>query len=383
MNNTTDFLGSNNIKLISENSVITPSSKTSLSIPNGIGTALTFNTLSNAGDLDLYGSRIQRISHNKTSVEVYGDRKNKIQIKNNNKDFTLELLNISQIEKSNKPAKKVFIYILHQLGKQNITENLFNDLTIEFPLTDLVDLGMYANVKTARKGFLTARDVLSDLKIKAIVKAGKSNKEISNLVTPLFLTSGIIKSTCVISLNKEINWKTFALQEFTLLPTTYFRLNSNASDLFYNIFNIARQRGKELAKKNSFNISFGAIQNWLALPSEVDTKNSKGAVIREATKNPKRDILEPILNALEEIQKKQDSSKQDFIITATYNKNGNIIEQLDKGFITVELRGEYSKKILEIDKRKNQLKLQNEERTNRIQEQAKIKALEHKLSKEK
>ena len=415
------------------------------SIPNQ-HTRFIINSFTNSSNLDLFKTRSNKIAKGKAQYRTNEDN-TAILKKTDKAEITIDLGgNISR------PTKNIALYMLHLLGLQNITTNLFNDESIEFPLADLVEIGMYKQVKYAREGFYKAHKELANIKLSAVIKNEKG--EINNFNTSnMFIDVGLNRGTCYFNLNHIINWSVFCTT-YALLPKTYWSLTVNAQDLFYNIFSLARQQTKGHKEKEiSFNISFRNIQAIMNLPSEYITEDdiysfidNKMESLKKKTpgeqaqdkiltainnitkaynlsikeikdkislieplekkekpeleqkeladikalialiksqirKNPKRDIMEPILKAIEECQNREDAKRENFIITPVYDKNGNIKTFLD-GYLQVTLKNIYAEKIIEISNKRERYIQLEKDRQERIKEQAHIKALANKIKKD-
>ncbi len=305
-------------------------------IPSTAGTNSIMTLLGNANDLETYQKRHKLINHNTTVEVMANDTARAIITKNENTELIIELNDLEKAIGYNKGVKKVFVYILYKLSKQQITENLFEDKSIEFNLKELVEIGLYKNIDTARVGFNNATETLTSLKVRGLIKDKREQKQITNgnLIEVLFTGANVINGNCILYLNQRINWPVFALLYFAPLPKTYFSLGTKPSDLLYYVFTQARRRKGELAKKGSFTIKLRTIQQELGLISE------------EKTKSPTDKIKNPILKAIEDVNKAEDNP--DFHITVDYDKNGTIKDFLDNGYITVYMKGDYSKHILQI-----------------------------------
>lgn len=337
-----------------------------VSIPNQ-NTRYIYNSLTNSNNLELFKNRANKTSKGKAEYRVNGDNTAIIQ-KTANAEITLDLGG-----KISRPTKNIALWIFHKLGLQNITTNLFEDLSIEFPMQDLIDLGMYKELKNAYAGFNKAKNELTNIKLNAVVKNGKDKdlKKVTNDTTVMFIKAGYSNGTCYIMLNKYINWSVFSLQSYALIPKVYWKLSPKAQDLLYNIFSYARQQtGSHKANEITFNMSFRNIQNILSLPDET------------ATNKPKQLIITPILEAIEECQKYVNENKEDFIIIPNYDKNGNIKAFLD-GYLTVTLKGVYASKIIEIADNKSKIIQYEQAKKERIAEQAQAKVLASKIKKDK
>ena len=192
-------------------------------------------------------------------------------------------------------------------------------------------------------------------------------KQITDSGIEVLFTGAHIKNGIVeIYLNKRINWEVFALQYFSILPKTYFSLSDNAADTLLNIVMLARKRLNDIGKNGYFNMSFKTLQQILDLPDE------------NVTKNPGRDIKEPILNAIAEISEMENG---DIVIEPMYNTNGNIIEFLEEGYARISLHNEYLEYFGDLAKTKK-AKIENTmKKREEIAEKAKIKALANKIEK--
>lgn len=334
-----------------------------LSIPNQ-NIRPFYNTLTNKDQLELWKERKNIIDKGKATYRV---KDNELSI--TTKDAEIKY-SFPDLAKTSKSCKNVFVYFMYKVGLQNITTNLFDDLSVEFPIQELIDLKLYSSLDTARRGFKTAAKEIASFLIEASITDRKEKSSITKGFgyIPLFTGVYYYKNACYFKLNKDINWSVFFLKTFFYLPKSYFALYETAQDLMFNIFSIARQRTAQIADKGFFTMSFRNIQAILKLPKENETPH------------PTRDILKPIIDAVDSI-KKAESSK-DFIITLDYNRNGSITEILDNGVLTVHLKGFYSQKLLEIDEKKQEKITAATKRQERIIEQAKIKNLSEKLKKE-
>ena len=338
-----------------------------LGIPSTPGTNAVMSFFGNASDLETYKKRFKKINHN-TNIEILENRSaRKIITKNEDTELVIEIDDIDTFTKNNKSVKKIFLYILYKLSQQQIIQNLFEDLSIEFNLQELVSLGLYQNMDTARVGFKNAKTILTSLKVEGLIKDKNTKKAIGEGTSVLFTNAFIIKGTCIFTLNKFINWPVFALLYFAPIPTTYFALPSTPSDLMYLVFTQARMRKKELKDKGFFTLKLRTVQQALGLISE------------EKTKSPTDKIKKPILEAIEVVNSAENNP--DFHISIDYDKNGTIKDFLDKGFITISMKGNYSKHLIQIAENQEAKIQALKDRKESIAKQAEIKALADKKNK--
>ena len=344
-------------------------------MPNSPASNTMLNVVGHAGNLETFANRLEQNSHS-SQLEFFtppeGTSKNlseRVKYSTDNTETTIHLDNIDLFTKANKPLKKILTYTLVKLSKENVTENLDHDISIKFPLQDFVDLGCYKTLRTARQAFNQAKNPLTSIKIEGVVKDKKDMRAITESGIEVLFTGAHIKNGIVdIYLNKRINWDLFALQYFSILPKSYFSLSDNAADTLLNLFLLARKRLNDIGKNKYFTISFRTLQQILELPEEASTKN------------PGRDIKEPILNALREISKIEE---EDIVIEPVFNPNGNIIEFLEQGYAKIYLHNEYLEYFDDLAKTKTK-KIENTmKKREEIADRAKVKALANKIEKGK
>lgn len=343
------------------------------SFPNSPASNTMISVVSHVGNLETFANRLEHNSHSSqldffTPPEESKGLSQRVKYSTDNTETTIHLDNIDFFTKANKPLKKILTYTLINLSKKNITENPSQDISIKFPLTDFVELGSYKTLRSARQSFNEAKNPLTSIKIEGVVRDKKDMKQITDSGIEVLFTGAHVKNGIAeIYLNRRINWELFALQYFSIIPKTYFSLPDNAADLLLNTFMIARKRLNDIDKKGSFNISFKTIQQILDLPDENQTKN------------PGRDIKEPILNALNEVTKAENG---DLIITPIYNTNGNIIEFLEEGYANITLHNEYLAYFESLAHTKKTKIEATQKKRAEISEKARIKALSKKIEQE-
>lgn len=284
----------------------------------------------------------KKVSHNQSITVRESGKKRQIVAKGNNTETIIEIGDIEKLIGSNKAAKKMFAFALIKMNEQAYdykSGSLYHD-EIGFSLQELVDMGYYSSTRAARRGFLQAMDTLTSLKLKAIVKKGKKSLTTAHAdgegVLVMFTGAAVANSYCRVMLNYKVNWQPL-FQYFTILPKFAFQLGNRPFDLLYTIFYLARQNSKQVKEKGYFTISLRAIQQRLDLPEESKTKN------------PSRDIMQPIEDAVADITKQLQATgtEQEFIITAVYDDRANIMEYLDNGYLKIELRGLYAQPFIE------------------------------------
>ena len=316
-----------------------PEEKPFYNVPNSPATNLFMEVLGAGEDIQDLPARKSRVSHS-TALEVLEDGHRRQVILNSGKaSITIELSDIEKLVGNNKAAKKMFVLSLIKANEQAIRCGTLARNYIGFPLQELVDIGFYKNVRTARKGFNDAVDTLTSLKIKGSVTMSKKKTSTIIALEVLFTGANIKDAYCTIYLNERVNWN-FIAQYFTILPRYYFKLPNRASDLIYYIFFLARQNTKEIEERGYFTISFRAIQQRLQLPSEVGNKN------------PQITIKQPIEEAITKIENEHSGyyNNVEFSLLPVYDDTAPIADFLDSGYLKVELKGDFAKTFIAISK---------------------------------
>ena len=319
-----------------------------------------------SNNLENLPDRKKQINHN-TTVKVLKNKnseenRRRITLKNRKSQIAVELSDIEKI--SNKPAKKIFILALIKANEQAIFDGQLTRDYITFPLKELIDIGLYKTVQSARKGFNTGLDTLTSLKIKGEIRktknAGKKKEAaVINALEVLFTGGNVVNNQCTIYFNPRINWG-FIVQYFTILPRYYFKLSNRASDLLYYIFFLARQNINKIENDGYFTIGFRAIQQRLQLPSEVNNKD------------PGRTIKQPIDDAIEEIETEHSRfyGNTEFSLLPVCDDKAPTKDYLDNGYLKVGLSGEFSRTFIDISKTKKKKIEASQKRKERIEEKA-------------
>ena len=238
-------------------------------------------------------------------------------------------------------AKKMLFMILEKINEQVYRDGEITRDYVTFPAQELIDRGLYKSPRSAREGFESAMDILTSIKAQGELWYSKRKSVSVYQLSVLFPTARYEEGgQCKVFLNQQIgDWK-FIYQAFSILPKYYYELPNKPSELIYYIFFIARQHTEGIKKRGHFTISFRAIQQALHLPSEKETEH------------PKRDILDVIYNAIDEIDKAQIKyfHSEDLLSLYTENDNGtNITEILNEGYLNVNLTGDFAAPFIKIE----------------------------------
>jgi hypothetical protein len=293
------------------------------------------------------------------SVLEYKDKRLiKYSNNSNTSEVTIELSDINLLTSWSKPnpAKKLFTYTLVKANSQILKDGLLIKDYVTFPLQELIDIGFYKNIRSARKGFNDGADTLTSLKVKGKMKKSKNSEVTIDALEVLFTGANIKKGQCTIYLNNRINWG-FIAQYFTYLPTYTFSLSNRAFDLIQFIFYLARQHTKDIEERGYFTIGFRAIQSRLLLPSEATTTN------------PQRDIKDVIEATIEKIEDahSQYYKNTNFQLLPVCNEKAPIKEYLDHGYLKITMLGEFAKDFVELSrKQKKQIKSAETRKQKRI-----------------
>lgn len=307
-----------------------------------------------SGDLSsMYASHSAKIE----VQEIKNTPKRRVKYTSGNETVEITLPDVNKLSDSKKkPAKKMFAFFLAKIAEQALDDGNLTREDILFSLKELIDYNMYENLDTARKGFKTAYEQIAPLGIEGTsVRGSKKSKTHTEIKqdTARFMFTGydINNGECTIYLNSKLNWS-FLVQYYTLMPKWAFGLSSRAFDLTYYIFTLARQNLSGITDRGYFTIRMSTIQNYLQIPS--------------ASPNPRRDIIDPIDNAITEIE--EASHTEDF--TLTPKEIGETASSYLNGYLEIGMKGEYVRYYADLEKRFKKRIEQAEKRRKAIQEKA-------------
>lgn len=337
-------------------------------LPNSPATDTIMKVLGAGPNLSSLKTRGKEVNHNQTIEVLHKGNKRQVVVSSDASTVTVELSDIDMLLGSNKAAKKMLVYTLIKMNDQAFSDGAMRRNYVQFPLQELIDIGYYKTPQSARRGFKDSTGVLTSLKVKGTLQKGKKKSLEQYRLEVLFTGADITKGVCTIFLNERVNWG-FVATFYTILPKYYFVLPNKASDLLYYIFYLARQNIKDIEKRGYFNISMMAVHSRLNLPSIADTKN------------PDRDIRQPIEEAIEAIEAESDGNSE-FKITPYYDDKSNIATFLSNGYLKVELSGDYAKTFIALSKETEKQIKAAEKRREAIIDKAKANNLAKKLERE-
>lgn len=336
-------------------------------VPSSPATDLIHKVLGSGGDLANLPTKGKSVSHG-TQLSIFElAEKRQIISESNAASITIELADVDKLTGTNKAAKKMFVFALVKINEQAYSGGAFRRNFIGFPLQELVDIGFYSRIQSARYGFRSAADILTSMKIKGSLKKGRNKAPTVEALSVLFTDTVIEKNYCTIYLNERIDWGLLA-SFYTILPRYAFRLPNRSFDLLYYIFYLARQNTKAIKKKGSFNISFRALQDRLNLPSE------------KGNTDPQRTIKEPIEKAITDIEEANRNSE--FTMTPMYDDTLPIADYLNSGYLKIELKGGYAADFIALAEEQTKQVAVAAKRKKTIEDNARIKALADKMKEE-
>ena len=134
--------------------------------------------------------------------------------------------------------------------------------------------------------------------------------------------------------------------------------------LLYNICFLARQNCERIKGNGCFRIKMSTVQSKLGLPDIQDSKN------------PTTQIIEPIENAISEIEEYQAkiNTETDYIkITPILHDKYSYRSYLENGYLEIEIAGKYAEKFAEIAANKdkaiaNKVRIQEKAQCNALKE---------------
>ena len=308
-------------------------------VPDSTASNLILETLGAGADIADLPVRKRQVNHGTTLEVLENGKSRRVTLSGGKSQVTIEIADIDKLTGSNKPAKKLFVLSLIKANEQAIHGGHLTRDYISFPLQELVDIGFYKSLRSARTGFNSGMDALTSLKIKGRIQRTKKKGNSVDALEVLFTGAKIENNQCFVRFNYAIDWG-FIVQYFTILPKYYFALPNRASDLLYYIFYLARQNTRDIEERGYFTIGFRAIQHRLQLPNE------------KGLNNPQRDIKQPIEDSIEQIENLHSITynNMEFSLLPVCDDTAPIADYLDNGYLKVSLTGAFAETFIAISK---------------------------------
>lgn len=332
-----------------------------------------YDLLSDRGDVNQTAKKINSVGKRKKAQiakkeEGKEDANRVIQVKTENSQTIVEILSSAYENMNSRTAKKILLFIESELYKQTYYKGKMNDDVVIFPLQEMVDKELYNSLQNARRAFDNASNVLTAIRVSATLKSGKkeSSTKDGKGRAVLFPTMGVEKGQCYVRLNPDINWSPY-MKDFFLMPDSWWALPGNASDLEYKIFRAIRLN-KDKIKSNgqiTLNMKLSSVATWLNLPLN--------------TKNPKRNVKDPIETAVKQISDSLDP--KNFSIVMKTDLNAPLTQYLN-GYLEITVGGAYTQNLLDLNETQERRIEQAVKRKNRIINEASIRKLTEQMKKE-
>lgn len=324
-------------------------------IPNTEQSNLIERALSAGSDFfPEMATRLEEISHGKKDIVILEKRGTYIikQTTENN-ETEIQLDGFSSVLRRNKNTKKFFDFALSKVNER-INKNALQEKTetpqaipVYISLEELVSCGMYSSLRAARRGFDEGTEPLRKIFLK-YKKTGETN---AAGWAQLFAGVDRENNVGVIYVFKSPVWGD-VFEQYTFMPKWAFALSSRGYDLFRLIISTARRNGAALADKGYINISLRNVQAVLCLPDERETKN------------PQKDIKQPIDKAIEDIEDCSGTTNLQFELLPNDIDDKPIKEYLDTGILRVYMSGQYKLKFTEMARRRERI-IENKKRAKR------------------
>ncbi len=231
---------------------------------------LALGTHGEEDKLDILETRITNVSHAAatfTHLEEEGTISILYETSNTNITISFPSGIVSPV------VRKLYQLFLIKANEQCLDNGRVYCSVIRFPLQDLVDLGVYDSVRSARRGYQKAAEALQKTKI-LIKSADGSDFDSAYLFPRVKLNRGI----CTVKIDEDFPWGKHIANYYTQLPSYAFALSPKASDLTTHIVYQARQQQnmRSIKENGYFLMSLKSVEMYLHLPlPDGDTNASR------------------------------------------------------------------------------------------------------------
>lgn len=206
--------------------------------------------------------------------------------------FSLPTNCLKEGGKTRSYAKKLFVILLIEWNRQQEAD------VVTIPLHRFYKkYAAYSKNNHTHRGLKKAIPLLAFISVWGNQKISKYKGRKAEHIqlaekTPLFDRLSLSNGELKFSVNPSFKAKKKLIFEFfPSLPTFFFNLSSNAADMLFHIFYIARQNLDTLERRKPFAVSFKAVHVALCLPKVQETHHHKQL------------IIQPLIDAVEEINR--------------------------------------------------------------------------------
>jgi len=218
-------------------------------------------------------------------------------------------------------AKKMLLFLLVKMNQQCQHKGTRLRDDISFHLQELVDCGLYASIKSARKGFLATKEVLSAIQVMGYDKVdGEDGKKTVGISSPQcpFTDFSVSRNLCSVTVNPAMGIAFFC-QSYAIVPKEIFGLSNRGFTLLWYLCFLARQNIKKLVADGCFTLNIRTIQALLPLPEE-------------GNKDVKRTIKQPVEDAVQEIMEATNETMEIELV----KQETAIKEYLKQGYLKIK-----------------------------------------------
>lgn len=209
--------------------------------------------------------------------------------------------------------RKTLNFLLIKANEQNFPDAIY------FTLEDYMHKTGMKSKDSAYRSLKKELDTLMKIELEGSIKRGK--KEVRSTKEYIFTGYDVSYNQCYIKCTPS-HVKLLS-QYFTLLPAWAGKLSTKAYDMLDYIYYLARQNTDKLIKEGYFNISLEAINEYLGNPKPDETEHHQQL------------IIEPILNAIDEIEDARENNE--LRITPFYNFDYKNAHDFLQGYLKIEL----------------------------------------------
>lgn len=247
-------------------------------------------------------------------------------------EYEISIDNIQALKKKQSAKlRKVMNFILIKANEQHFPSK------ITFTLDEYMSKTGATSKDAAYRAAKKELDMLLGFQIAGTVKRGK--KERRSMLAYVFTGRDVSYNQCEMRCNPD--YVRLMCQYFSLLPQWAGELKTKAYDLLDYIYYMARQRQNtdNIRKRGHFNISLKAVNNYMGSHSPEDTQRHTEY------------IIDPILNAITEIEETQKNNE--LKITPVYDFDYKNAHDFLNGYLQIEMEPNALNYYIKNGKRRN------------------------------
>lgn len=300
--------------------------------------------------VETYGKRKEHITEGSSFIVTPAKNEGELDITYKTKKGGTKTFTIPDTSHVNVATQNIYPYLVIKALKTCINSGVLYSDTLSVRASELVNIGLYGTLQSARVALAATVDPLMSIRIGCTEEGQEEDKKDPKSIKKrsLFPSVDYEEGALSVQLNNKMDWKAFT-ESWGSVPSYVFFLTLKARNLALEIFRLLRQHCTDRKcirttptgeKYLTINIKFKTVLTAMHLPS-VYTTNKEGHTV--LTRKGYERIKQPIELAVAEIEEahRKTYKNRDFQLLLKVDDNLRIDRWVDEGYLQVRVMGEF------------------------------------------